>query len=293
MPGDGNPGSKADDRNVSRGKEGKKPQKVERDLRMLSPSQINTYLRCPRKWFYRYILKIPEEETFPLARGKAVHSVLEDFYDYKPAGGMSFSDLEKALMRRGRMLLSEHWRKQNIPQNFPEEDIDDTQEIIDRFVTRVVWKVRTYFKKYGDLSKSWNYAKPKRREYHIRDEDLGIQGFIDAVLEKNGKVILVDYKTSSIYIHPHSSDYERQLMLYGLMYKRDTGVQASVASIDYLLYGEMFSMPIREEMLQEAEVLIKAVRAKMDSKKMEDYPRDDEEKFCNWCSYQEICWSGE
>ena len=263
------------------------------EMRLLSPSQINTFLGCPRKWYYRYILKIPEKDTFALSRGKAVHSVLEHFFDYKPAGKMSMDDLEHTLYRRSRMLLEESWKEERIFNNFPEEKIKDTQEIVDRFVTRTIWKVKEKQKKVGDLVKAWNYIKPSRREQHIHDKELGVQGFIDAVIEKNGNIILVDYKTSSVFRHPHSDDYFRQLMLYALMYERETGILPEAVSIDYLIYGEMFSIPVRRELVDEMYTVLKDVRAGMTSKKMDDYPQDEKQKFCRWCTYEPICWGGE
>ena len=39
----------------------------------LSPSKINTYMKCPREFYYKYIAKIPEKKTIHLFRGTLVH----------------------------------------------------------------------------------------------------------------------------------------------------------------------------------------------------------------------------
>src|SRR3989338_6780202 len=49
--------------------------------RMQSPSSINTYKQCPRKYFYQYILKLPTKPSICLIRGSIVHEVLEKFFD--------------------------------------------------------------------------------------------------------------------------------------------------------------------------------------------------------------------
>ena len=46
----------------------------------LSPSKINTYMKCPREFYYKYIAKIPEKKTIHLFRGTLVHAVLEDLF---------------------------------------------------------------------------------------------------------------------------------------------------------------------------------------------------------------------
>ena len=35
----------------------------------LSPSKINTYMKCPREFYYKYIAKMPEKKTIHLFRG--------------------------------------------------------------------------------------------------------------------------------------------------------------------------------------------------------------------------------
>ena len=41
--------------------------------KFLSPTSINTYLRCPRKYYLRYIKGLKEKNSIHLIRGKAVH----------------------------------------------------------------------------------------------------------------------------------------------------------------------------------------------------------------------------
>ena len=42
----------------------------------LSPSQVNTFLSCLAKWYFRYALGLAEPPTGTLALGPAFHSVL-------------------------------------------------------------------------------------------------------------------------------------------------------------------------------------------------------------------------
>lgn len=44
-----------------------------------SPSQIKTYLECPRKWYYRYILKQRSPPTAAQQFGTAFHQLMEDW----------------------------------------------------------------------------------------------------------------------------------------------------------------------------------------------------------------------
>jgi RecB family exonuclease len=42
----------------------------------LSPSQVNTYLGCPARWYFHYLLGLTEPATGALALGKAFHATL-------------------------------------------------------------------------------------------------------------------------------------------------------------------------------------------------------------------------
>ena len=49
--------------------------------RVESPSSINTFKQCKRKYYYSYIEKLPSVPSIHLVRGNIAHSALEDFYD--------------------------------------------------------------------------------------------------------------------------------------------------------------------------------------------------------------------
>lgn len=49
------------------------------DIDHLSYSSISTYQRCPRKWKFRYLEKIPTRSSAPLAFGGAFHNTIEAY----------------------------------------------------------------------------------------------------------------------------------------------------------------------------------------------------------------------
>ena len=49
--------------------------------RIESPSSINTFKQCPRKYFYQYIQELPVLSNIHQVRGSIAHSTLEKFYD--------------------------------------------------------------------------------------------------------------------------------------------------------------------------------------------------------------------
>ena len=52
----------------------------------LSPSKINTYKKCPREFYYKYIAQLPEKKTIHLFRGSLVHKILETLFKCQISG---------------------------------------------------------------------------------------------------------------------------------------------------------------------------------------------------------------
>ena len=53
---------------------------------MLSPSQVNTYLSCSAKWFYKHVAKLPDPPSGSLVRGRAVDRLVKHWFRFKAEG---------------------------------------------------------------------------------------------------------------------------------------------------------------------------------------------------------------
>lgn len=260
----------------------------ESEKRMLSASQINMFRNCRRSWFYKYILKLPEVETIYQAKGKAVHTVCERFFDYKPPGGLSFTQLKKELADRAQVLFDQAWKETEISEKFGDETYNDSWEIVTRFLMLRNWEMEVIYNRYGEAQKAWNWSKPKFRELHILDKDLMVEGYIDSVIERDGETILVDYKTGSIYKFSMKDDYKLQLSIYALLYQAKTGIVPDYVALEYLQYGKIATIPVHPVFLEEATKVIEYTREKMKSTEMKDHRRE-KGNLCRFCSFQDQC----
>lgn len=50
-------------------------------LPRLSPTKLNTYLTCPRQYFYSYIRKLPRRARSYFSFGTSLHSALQEFHE--------------------------------------------------------------------------------------------------------------------------------------------------------------------------------------------------------------------
>ena len=61
---------------------------------LLSPSQANTYLACPAKWYFRYLIGLTEPTAGALALGKAFHGTLARNFRQKMSTGRDMENGE-------------------------------------------------------------------------------------------------------------------------------------------------------------------------------------------------------
>jgi len=76
--------------------------------KILSPTSINTYLRCPRKYYLKYIKGLKEKPSIYLIRGKAVHDTIARFHHLEAQDQMNFERMKTDLLS----LFNHYWLKQ-------------------------------------------------------------------------------------------------------------------------------------------------------------------------------------
>lgn len=170
----------------------------------VSHSQLELAHQCMRKWAYKYILDLPDEqEDTALVYGSALHEALEAM-----TKGASWEQFYGA----GLAVL-------NASPTFRQPD-------------KKIWYDSYYHHLVGYLTHFWPsfftewevVGQEIPIEYEI-SPGIGIKGFIDLVCRnrKTGGIGIFDYKASSdSYISSLSSilDYSHQLALYVLAYHR-------------------------------------------------------------------------
>ena len=113
----------------------------------LSPSKINTYYKCPREFYYKYIAKIPEKKKIHLFRGTLVHKILEQLFKYQ---FRSFSAWEKG--------EPEKWMTEQFETGW-EEKIASKKIIFEGFLNSYVEETKGTNSKYVVVDELGNVVK--------------------------------------------------------------------------------------------------------------------------------------
>ncbi len=262
--------------------------------RIQSPSSINSYKQCPRKYYYTYIEKLPSKPSIHLTRGKVVHSVLEHFFkiNVSKLPEENFMFVLKVFVND---MLTQYWLDAGTEFNvlgLTKQQLDfyhiETKEMINNWYGNFLRKLAVEIKDFS-LPKSFQRLTP-RVEVEYKSEQYGIRGFIDAIHEKDDHIVLLDYKTSKT--PKISQGYRLQLALYALMYQETHAQLPDKVGIDFLKFGEQM-MDVDEELVHLAKSESELIHINTATTRKEEYPMKPS-PLCKFstgqCDYYENCF---
>src|SRR3989338_7701576 len=77
--------------------------------RIQSPSSINTFKQCPRKYYYHYILNLPTKPSIHTLRGNVVYEVLEEFFDID-ISSINLTNYPHELRKHAQNIFLKKWQ---------------------------------------------------------------------------------------------------------------------------------------------------------------------------------------
>ncbi len=165
---------------------------------LLSPSQANTYLTCPAKWYFRYLVGLGEPTTGSLVLGKAFHETLAGNFRRKMS---SKRDMDVAEVRH---VFAQAWASASADAELREdEDASELAATGEALVTTYINNVAPSI-------------EPRAVELPVDGEigGVNVRGIVD-VVDTNGRVL--DFKTASKRPNGVPAEYGLQLTTYAMI----------------------------------------------------------------------------
>jgi putative RecB family exonuclease len=245
-----------------------------------SHSRLASFENCPKKFQYRYVLRVPTEtESIESFLGKRVHEVLERLHLFTNSGKVP--SLARVL-ERFRIWWDEHHDPQRVRIVRSENDAAHYRQLGERCLTNYY---RRFYPFDGDetldVEKRVTFSLDEGGAYRIR-------GVIDRVVRaRDGAIEIQDYKTSQRVPSQERLDKDRQLALYQMGIAEHFGYDQAVRLVwHYLLPNQVRSSSRGPEQLEalrgETIGLIDRIRAET---RFEARPGP----LCPWCEFGEIC----
>jgi putative RecB family exonuclease len=245
-----------------------------------SPSKLDVYKDCPRRYRYRYVDKIKRDhQTVEAFLGTCVHSAFEGLYEAVAHGKLP--TLEETLRA-----FEEEWSRGWSP------DI----EIKDASYAPEDWKelgrecVKIYYDQHKPFDGDRTVAVEKRVGFPIVSEgqEYRIEGFVDRLaLGKDGAFEIHDYKTGKSLPTQADADADWQLAIYDIAIRHDWPDTKAVRLVwHYVRHGKKLVSTRTETQLAELRGEIAAVIAKIKADR-EFAPHQS--ALCDWCEYRDLC----
>lgn len=158
----------------------------------ISPSLLDSYLRCPARFFHQRIGRISEVEEVaegsdPMGTGIFLHEVLRAYFAERPGQPVTATDAAVAAMRDTfRMQLASSDLRHTLPA--------DDRIMLEEAAPRLL----------ADLLRNHAGRTPLHLEKKFRaalavdGQNRTLAGFIDRVDEEAGKLLILDYKTGHV-----------------------------------------------------------------------------------------------
>ncbi|MFC1685766.1 RecB family exonuclease [Nanoarchaeota archaeon] len=265
--------------------------------RVESPSSINTYNTCPRKYYYNYIERLPTKGNIHTIKGNVVHSVLETFFDQEIPENINYDNAGEWFKKQLFSLFAKFWKEKKdlvkeiaISEGEEAVGINDCVDIIYLWAGLLIDKME---KTDLPFKEAFQVFKPKHKEQYFKSSYLSVHGFVDVIEEINNSIRLMDYKTSSSsYI---SDDYLLQLGIYALLYQEAFNSPPQEVGIYFLrdVNGEKV-LKVTDYLLNNAKRKILEHHGKTQSGEIRAYPRKPS-YLCKWstgqCDFYNFCYN--
>lgn len=245
-----------------------------------SPSKLDVYKKCPKRYQYRYVDKISRRRKTPeTVVGVAVHAAFEELYGLVTGGKIpTLPELQEIYERE----LAAEW--------------DETVVEKDARFTKDDWKkvgrdcVELYYEGHKPFSEDRTVAVEKRVGFPITVDgrEYRIEGFVDRLaLAPDGAFEIVDYKTAKSLPNQEHADEDWQLALYELAVRREWPDTKEVRlKWHYVRHGKTL-VSVRDEAAR-AKLLADATALISEIKHDHEFPTK-QSILCDWCEYRDLC----
>jgi len=247
----------------------------------LSPSRLNDYLDCPRKFFYVKVLGIDVEEAdWDAANyGSVIHELLENAVKTAKQTG-EYPPFDKIMENFAKGLDSKRFTSEAMKEKFEKLGAKTLESYYPYFSQIPVERIE-------DIEYSFS---------GITVDENPITGKIDRI-EKNsdGTYELYDYKTGSPVSEKQvgpggtKEGYYNQLCFYKYAFEKLTGHKVSKTGLIYVEnHAKNVYKTLTAEDVSHIEELIKDTFTKI--KNLEFTPtKDDPQGKCKYCAYKHLC----
>ncbi len=276
----------------------------------ISPSSLNTYVRCPLKFYWQYICRLREadsirEDIEANQLGTVLHAVLEELYG-KPERPYKVSeeDIKRFIQRIQKTpLVEECYKKTCYPQATANAPLTGRDLL-------AVYAIKQYAKAILEHDKTLCPFFYHASEMHVETmlttphgNTIKLHGYIDRMDSRNEQLHIVDYKSGKEHtkrpqaedlFNPSTAevaDHYRQTLLYALLYTTNNPTTDCAAAIYYTRKKSSAMQTIMFDSFQASEGILDSLYTVLDDiyNPNLSFTPTTNTKHCENCPFITIC----
>ena len=233
--------------------------------RIQSPSSINMYKRCPRKYYLHYILKKPIKPNIHLYRGSIVHRCINKFegLNIPYSNSIDLQHLKDKLLT----IFDDGWKKntENIRR------LGLRKEEVSSFYNESILMLNNWLQHYLEEYTRGPPPKNKTELKLFSSNEYSVMGIVDVIKENGNGIEIIDYKTSKNAVF--TGEYKLQLAIYALLYEENFNKLPDKVGIHFLKFKDgIRRLDVDENLINLAKRESKLIHLNTVSDNPADYP---------------------
>jgi putative RecB family exonuclease len=243
----------------------------------LSPSRLQDFQSCPRKYQHASVERIPQPASYASAKGRFAHFVFEQLFTL-PAPERTIDRAREYVTPAIDSVLTEEVRK----------DIGLDAAMLEKLLKETESILTTYFEM--EDPRSVNQEGVELR-LGVDIDGTPLFGILDRLdRDEDGQLVIVDYKTGGLPNRNYDSSTFANAELYAALCEAKLGEQPKKIRLLYVAQGETIERNVTE-------VTVKA-RANAAANAWQrinryyddgDFPATPSKSSCRFCAYRKIC----
>jgi DNA helicase-2/ATP-dependent DNA helicase PcrA len=254
---------------------------------IMSPTGLNNYLTCPRKFYYQNLIRLPQAKSKSAAMGTAIHAALESY----------FREYHRKKIKPPKELLTLHFKSSLEKELLTNKDYLERLEIGQNILNE-------YYETYNEQFTSNTISEFNFSHDGVNIEGIQLTGKIDKIEITENNIIVTDFKTGNadtgMQKLAHGEDYWRQLVFYKILcdrspkFKRDfQGRPMGTAKIEFLEKSKQkktFLHPTIKIKPEDENEVIENIKIANQQIQNLNFEKIEKSSPCDKCPFHGICW---
>lgn len=226
----------------------------------LSPSMIETYLNCPYLFYWKYVLRAPQEPNHWLNYGSAIHAGIETYFTARKKGR---SNIEQLVLRR----FAEAWKNEGF--------VSKAQE------NKMYLQGEKSLKNFMNRTNTEPLPHSIEATFAVSLPGVKISGRIDALYIHPSEIR--DFKTGDVNTHAKALKKLKEnlpIKIYALAFKHRFDKLPQKLTLDFVDSGVCVSIKPTDRLIDQT---LKMIEKAVEGIKAGNFDPNPNQHFCDLC----------